>query len=538
LEARSNELAASTSRVEELSAELASLKEASNRRDSEQREEINRLGAEVRQLNETLQQREDQFRQREEELVARTDKLQGLNRTLHESAISESEMYDRKLEEKNREIDNLRGQLSSASEAPQALSAAIEQKDRLQGTLSELETRLREREDQCHTLGERARTADALEAEVARLTTALQEAGQPGDEAERLNAALEETGRLEAEVTRLNAALAEAGDAVSRENGNSEELESLRRQLGELQSALENTQAERDTLGERLAGQEALEQEVQHLKEALEQSNQRLQEQDGNNTAVESLNSEVASLRSALATAEERYVQLEAAHEEGGTTPAAAEEGMTLTLEPVEVPAQETGDSPDREQFLMHLNRVLDEPRSPERSGTVMYVLVDNFVRIRDEIGIMNSEQVITEVSGMIKSHCDGNIVTRFGDCSFAVLCKGEDRDMTREKAERIRVAIESHIFEVAGQSLITTTSIGICSIRGSDIDAEKVVARADLACESARTAGGNQVVVSSAVADDIDLGTNNDGHTDIVNKVLAEDRIKIYYQPISSLID
>jgi diguanylate cyclase (GGDEF)-like protein len=168
-----------------------------------------------------------------------------------------------------------------------------------------------------------------------------------------------------------------------------------------------------------------------------------------------------------------------------------------------------------------------------------MYVLLDNFIRVRDEIGVMHSEQVVDAISRIIESHCDEHdMMTRFGDCTFAVLCSDSLIDRTQGKAERIRSSIENHIFESAGQTLVTSASIGVCAIRGSDSCAGQVISRADLACESARLSGGNRVLVNSPVSDELCLPDGNGKHAEVVDRVLCENRIKIHYQPISNLKD
>ncbi|MBT8122317.1 MAG: EAL domain-containing protein, partial [Gammaproteobacteria bacterium] len=558
LDARSRELATFSERVNELTAEIASLKTAGEQQEASHREEAERLGHEIRQLNESLNEQESQFRQREEELLAYTDKIQSLNRTLHESAISENDMHARALEDKDREIASLHGRLATATD----MQSAGDETAQMQSALQELESRFRESEDRCQVLGERASAADELEAEVARLSTSLQAASEPGDEAERLNSALQEAERLGAEVERLNSALQEAGkpgeeterleealqevdrlkteteqlnaalvearNTATQDAANSGAVETLRQQVADLESALEATRAERDVLGEKLDNFTAQEEEIPVLTQAVEQS--------GDNAHIQALTNEIEILKSALAAAEEKCESLEAS-QDIESSPVDAEPATTATpmsLEPVEQHVETT----DRDGFLTLLNRQLDESDEGRKSSTVMYVLVDNFVRVRDEIGIMNSEKVMTEIAGIISSSCNGSIVARFGDCTFAVLSNDENQDETRDKAEKIRTTLETHIFEVLGQSLVTTASIGICSIRDNDNDAEKVVSRADVACESARTSGGNQIVVSSAVADDINVQGNHDGHAEIVSNILSDNRIKIYYQPISSLVN
>ncbi|MGB5258964.1 MAG: EAL domain-containing protein [Gammaproteobacteria bacterium] len=559
-------------KVGELTAEIASLKEASELKDAAHSEETARLGSE-------LQGRENELaslRVTNQELSEHVENLQGLNRALHESAITESRLYNKTLDDKTGEIESLRKLLDTAGDAAERMPQASVEFAQLQASVRELESRLHEAEEQREILGQRASAANELEAEIARLNSALQEASEqnvgadqlhtalqeasrleaeverlnaalqgasePGVDADQLHTALQEASRLEAEVERLNMALQEARGDVAQETGHTEQLQSLQQQVAELEANLETTQAERDALDGRLAEHEALEREVATLKQAVEQSEHKIQDQAFHGADTEALTNEVENLKSALATAEEKCVQLQAALDEKAAPVAAAstDSNPALSLELIDESTEQsvtkTEKATDREQFLSMLNKRLAEPQDGDVNNTVMYVLMDNYIRIRDEIGIMNSEHVMSEVLSIIGTHCGGDTVARFGDCTFAVLCNDSDIDTTREKAEKVRTSVEGHIFDIAGQSLVTTTSIGVCSVRSSDDDAEKVINRADLACESARTSGGNQVLASSAAIKDFDVPGCNDGHAEIVEKVINEGRIKIYYQPITSL--
>jgi EAL domain-containing protein (putative c-di-GMP-specific phosphodiesterase class I) len=145
---------------------------------------------------------------------------------------------------------------------------------------------------------------------------------------------------------------------------------------------------------------------------------------------------------------------------------------------------------------------------------------------------------VINEIAEIIVSSCDDDTVSRFGDCTFAVLTCNESPDETQAKAEKIRSMIEKHIFETPGHSMVLTTSIGICTVRKNDTCAENVMSRADLACESARSSGGNQVLVNSAIADEMVLKSSTENHEELISATLNENRIMLYYQPISCLKD
>jgi EAL domain-containing protein (putative c-di-GMP-specific phosphodiesterase class I) len=145
----------------------------------------------------------------------------------------------------------------------------------------------------------------------------------------------------------------------------------------------------------------------------------------------------------------------------------------------------------------------------------------------------------VEEISGFIESHCgEHDLITRFGDCTFAVLFREGGTNRAKKIAEQIRSTIENHIFEVTGRTLVISASFGICAVRDSDFNADQVISRADLACESARLSGGNRVVVNSQVSDELCVPGSSARHAETVDRVLAENRIKLYYQPISNLKD
>jgi diguanylate cyclase (GGDEF)-like protein len=276
------------------------------------------------------------------------------------------------------------------------------------------------------------------------------------------------------------------------------------------------------------------EQEVIGLSEAVQQADNKLLEQVDVSNTVDSLKNEVKKLKSALSASEEMCEQLQSSlHAVSPSTELGVSDASTPVQEPQPVPK-----IADRDQFALHLNELITEQVDTDINSNVMYLLIDNFIRIRDEIGIMNSAHVINEITEIIISSCDDDTVSRFGDCTFAVLTCNESIDETQAKAERIRSTIEKHIFEIPGHSMVVSTSIGICTVRKNDACAENVISRADLACESARSSGGNQVVVNSAIADEMVINSSTENHEELISATLNENRIILHYQPISCLKD
>jgi diguanylate cyclase (GGDEF)-like protein len=390
LAGRHREIASLNERTSELGCEL----EAQSAKMREEAESHLRVCGELNDRISRISSERESMKVIHDELVAHVEKLEQLNRALHDSSVSENDVHRKVVREKDAAIAALQAKLEAMRQEPSIPAGGTAADADLRTAMNELERRLEESESQARMLAERARTAGELEARIEQLTR-------------------------------------------------------------ELQAPRENPDA---------------------------------------------------------------------------------------TVVSFEGPAHNPHDaaSPlitDRDRFISRLDTLLAEQGDCGASHTLMYVLLDNFIRVRDEIGVLNSEQVVEEISTIIESCCDGNdMIARFGDCTFSVLCNGASAEDTKKKAEQVRSIIENHIFEAAGRTLVTSTSIGICAVRGSDSGAEQVISRADLACESARLSGGNQVVVNSAGSDEPCLPGGSPRHAEIVDKVLGENRITIYYQPISHL--
>jgi diguanylate cyclase (GGDEF)-like protein len=523
LEDRDNEITGISRQVDSLTTELDSMIEASDRQEEVHNQETARLSTKIQDLNENLQTREKQLEQRGNELELKCKEASWLDDHINElkdeidaqseSMRTQSESHASVCDELNAQINNISGELECLHVVHKELGTHAENIENLNRALHEssisentlhkkvlekkdseivmLQARLDAAVDSPDVPQENTDAAECLQATLHDLESRLKASeSQKQSFAERANVA----DQLEAEVEQLRGALQEARDTGLQD---SVDEQALQDQVANLESALENSRAEQ--------------------------------------AALSSLSSEVEKLTSALSASEEKCEQLQVALSETSLSKGADIEDTS----PVTQDSRPLAEIANRDLFISHLNNLLAGQGESGAKQTVMYILLDNFVRIRNEIGIMNSEHVIDEISGIIASQCDNNdTIARFGDCTFAILIGNGSTDEAQEKAENIRSMIENHIFKYSEQSQTITTSIGICSIRKNDTSAEDVVSRADLACEAARVSGGNQVLVSSAIVDEMVTLDTNENHREMVSKTLSENRIKIYYQPISSLND
>ncbi|MGB5541389.1 MAG: EAL domain-containing protein, partial [Gammaproteobacteria bacterium] len=486
LQSKTSEISGLGEQLSGLREELESRSEAMHRQTEQHAHASEELNTRIADVGAELQM----LRVAHDELAAHAEKLEALNTALHESSISKRAIQKNQLEE----IELLRSRLEKVNTSLNIQSGKTLEAGSQAGALIDLEQKLEAAQARIETLDSEARLASELESENERLRDALQAA----------------TG------------------SASRGEEDAQRLKVLQEQLADLQSMLDTSQSEQKILAEQLHDHEQLRQEVASLREVVRQAEDKHDEPDNcGGTSVVST-AETGEPGTATSASEQGSRPPEAALSGSGPAVSPAEGG--LQRDPVERVS-------DRARFIAGLDMLLAGNRDPGVGHNLMYILLDKFIQVRDEIGVMESEHVIRDVAEIIASFCSGDdVVSRFGDCTFAMICSGESLAQTEEKAEKIRLAIEGRIFEYDGRSVLMTASIGICSVRKSDAGAGDVIARADLACEAARSYGGNHVLVSSPMADNIISTGANENHEAMVRAILDEHRARIYYQPITSL--
>jgi diguanylate cyclase (GGDEF)-like protein len=91
----------------------------------------------------------------------------------------------------------------------------------------------------------------------------------------------------------------------------------------------------------------------------------------------------------------------------------------------------------------------------------------------------------------------DQDLVARYGGEEFAILAPGTDRAGALALAEKLRVAASESFFDVAGQRIAITVSVGIAVYHG---DREAFFHEADRALYAAKGAGKDCVVAADVI--------------------------------------
>lgn len=161
-------------------------------------------------------------------------------------------------------------------------------------------------------------------------------------------------------------------------------------------------------------------------------------------------------------------------------------------------------DYSERDALTGLLNRKTFEEQFARQAGSTQYaddgsdgprqwlavIDIDHFKAVNDRFGHLYGDEVLILVANLLRSQFQSqDRVFRFGGEEFVVLLRSITLAQTRRALERLRTAIQAHVFPQIGQ---ITVSIGCAATQqGSPVEA---LGRADQALYHAKENGRNRV--------------------------------------------
>lgn len=134
-------------------------------------------------------------------------------------------------------------------------------------------------------------------------------------------------------------------------------------------------------------------------------------------------------------------------------------------------------------------------------AAAVLMVDVDHFKEVNDTFGHQCGDAVLRRTARLLEaSGRRGDLVARYGGEEFVICLPGTGHDEARERAERLRRAIELSAVEFEGEALSVTVSIGLAA-GGPGDTLDGLIASADAALLAAKANGRNRVVSEREMA-------------------------------------
>lgn len=195
-------------------------------------------------------------------------------------------------------------------------------------------------------------------------------------------------------------------------------------------------------------------------------------------------------------------------------------------------------DLPNRAYFMTRLEEALENVRkSPSHKLSVLFIDLDRFKVVNDSLGHLVGDQLLIGIADRLRDCMrPGDIVARLGGDEFTILVEGRHKvEEVGHIAERIQKKF-AEPFNLAGQEIYSSASIGILHASDSHRTAEDLMRDADTAMYQAKHSGKACYRVF-----------NNGMHTAVKESLLLEtdlrraienERLEVYYQPIYSLAD
>ena len=188
----------------------------------------------------------------------------------------------------------------------------------------------------------------------------------------------------------------------------------------------------------------------------------------------------------------------------------------------------------NRHRFQQELARTMLESDRHKMPCAVMFFDLDEFKTINDTYGHRAGDALLIRVAGEIGALVRRNeVLARLGGDEFALLLPGVEGNEAEALAERIVRAVAQIPFRFEGQSLRATTSLGIAYYPEHAVDADDLVARADIAMYQAKDAGKNTWRVFRANIDADSEMRSRLTWSERISSALEKGLFKLHYQGI-----
>jgi len=149
-------------------------------------------------------------------------------------------------------------------------------------------------------------------------------------------------------------------------------------------------------------------------------------------------------------------------------------------------------------QFDKIFNTVINQVVEREEHLSLLFIDIDFFKEVNDTYGHAEGDIVLRNLGGILLKSCRNfDIVSRNGGEEFSVMLMDCAPQQAINIAERIRRAVEKHIFTLSsGKNINITVSIGVATYPNTTADISKLIEAADGALYQAKQTGRNKVVL------------------------------------------
>ncbi|MDL2219739.1 diguanylate cyclase [Ruminococcaceae bacterium OttesenSCG-928-O06] len=144
---------------------------------------------------------------------------------------------------------------------------------------------------------------------------------------------------------------------------------------------------------------------------------------------------------------------------------------------------------------------MLEQARAAQYPITLLMLDIDFFKRVNDIYGHVAGDEILAVIYQIFKNNVrDDDLVVRYGGEEFLIISERADDEDGQHMAERIRKAVEHHVFKTSEGDISITVSIGVCTRQPADeVTLEQMVDKADQYLYQAKANGRNRVEMQAS---------------------------------------
>ncbi len=141
---------------------------------------------------------------------------------------------------------------------------------------------------------------------------------------------------------------------------------------------------------------------------------------------------------------------------------------------------------------------VVKRSQNLKENLSVLVFDIDFFKKVNDRYGHPGGDYVLKELGRLVQSQVirSEDFFARYGGEEFVLVLLNANITVAQEVAERLRLSIQSHIFNYQGSIIPVTISVGAAQRQSSDHDWDVLFNRADTALYRSKQEGRNRVTL------------------------------------------
>ncbi len=153
----------------------------------------------------------------------------------------------------------------------------------------------------------------------------------------------------------------------------------------------------------------------------------------------------------------------------------------------------------NRKQIMAEVALNFEHYRRYGTEFSILMIDIDFFKNVNDGHGHLAGDAVLIQLAGIFRETLRTlDKAGRYGGEEFLVILGKTDIDLALQIAERLRLAVEQHVFVHEDVSLHVSISVGAAGITPEDQDGVGLIGRADRALYEAKASGRNRIAASS----------------------------------------